>query len=276
MGAYMSTDNKRKEPDMSDVSEKKKLLESKFFTFIHPYLLRIDTPSFFTIPFSWLYILFAVVFLLSPVVVLVMLIGKGAFESGDGKLIFAVILALIAVIAAAWISFQVWWNRRKVIHTDKLDIHVIIGAFAHFVSILTEAIAHYIGIAGFFIGLFALIFDDRLAYVFSIPFPSGLGIMVASLIIGYSGVWIAKLTGFLFRKIFEIVVYVLQRAFFFLVHIVKQLFEYFFIYVQSIVDFVVNGWKVVVALVAKLGNTLLAIAHAPVHSNKASITYNRE
>jgi hypothetical protein len=261
---------------MSDLSEKKKLLESKFFTLIRPYLLCIDTPAFFTIPFSWLYILFAIVFLFSPVAVLFMVVDSGIFDSGEGKLIFAAILALIAVVAAAWVSFQVWWNCRKVIHADKLDIHVIINAFAHFVSILIEAIAHYTGIAGFFIGLFSLIFGEELTYVFSIPPSSGLGVMAVSLIIGYLGVWLAKLAGFLFRKILEIVVYVIQRAFFFFVHIVKQLFEYFFIFIQSIVDFIVNGWKVLVALVVKLGNTLLAIANAPVHFNKASITYNRE
>jgi hypothetical protein len=261
---------------MSDVSEKKKLFESKFFTFIRPYLLRIDTPGFFTIPFSWLYILFAVVFLLSPVAFLFMLIDTGIFKSGEGKLIFAAVLALIAVIAAAWISFQVWWNRRQVIHTDKLDIHVIIKAFAHFVSIFTEAVAHYTGIAGFFAGLFALFFGKQLFYGPDISPSSGLIFMIASPIVGYLGVWYAKLAGFLFRKILEILVYVIQRVFFFFVHVVKQLFEFFFIFGQSLVDFIVNGWKVIVALVAKLGNTLLAIVHAPISSNKASITYNRE
>jgi hypothetical protein len=100
--------------------------------------------------------------------------------------------------------------------------------------------------------------------------------MITSLVGGYLGVWLARLTAFLFRKIAEIIVYVLVRIFKFFVHIIKQLFEYCFIFWQSVVDFTVNGWKVIVALVAKLGNTLLAIAHAPINSNKAGITYNND
>jgi hypothetical protein len=260
---------------MSDASEKKQPAESKFFTFIRPYLSAVDSPRFFTIPFSWLYILFGIVFLLLPFALLFLMIKGGLFDM-EGKVIVAGILSLIAVLAAGWITFQIWWNRREVIHTEKLDINIIIGAFSHFVTVACEALAHFIGIAGFFTGLFVLLFGDELLYFFPIPGPGGLFIMIGSLITGYVGVWFARLAGFLFRKISEIIVYVIQRIFFFVVHIVKQLFEYFFIFIQSIIDFIVNGWKVVVALVAKLGNTLLAIAHAPVNSNKASITYNNE
>jgi hypothetical protein len=262
---------------MSDLPEEKKFLESKFFTFIQPYLLCVDSPRFFTVPFSWLYILFAIIYLISPFAFLLLLIGNGLFDGG-GKIIFGGLLSWIATIAAGWVTFQIWWNRRKVIRTEKLDMDVIIDAFSHFLTISCEAVAHYAGIAGFFIGLSAFLFGDQLLGFFPqlAALGGGLFVMIGSLIFGYVGVWVARLIGFLFRKVAEIVVYVVQRIFFFLVHIVKQLFEYFFIFMQSIIDFIVNGWKVVVALVAKLGNTLLAIAHAPVNSNKASITYNRE
>jgi hypothetical protein len=261
---------------MSDSSEKKKnLFESKFFTFVQPYLSCVDSPRFFTVPFSWLYILFAVICLISPFAVLFLLIKSGFFKL-EGKIVFAGILSLIALLAAGLVAFQIWWNRRKLIHAEKLDIHVIIDAFSHLVSVACEAAAHYIGIAGFFIGLFALLFGGRLLIFLPLPASDGLFTMIGAVIIGYVGVWISRLAGFLFRKIVEIIIYVIQRIFFFAIHVIKQLFEYFFIFGQSVVDFIVNGWKVVVALVAKLGNTLLAIAHAPVNSNKASITYNRE
>ncbi|MDR1106815.1 MAG: hypothetical protein LBL44_10710 [Treponema sp.] len=259
---------------MSDVSEKKPL-ESKFFTALRPYFAFVDSTRFFTIPFSWLYILFAVVFLLTPFAVLYFLIDNGFFRQ-SAKVIVGGILCWIAIIAASWIAFQVWWNRKKVVHTDKLDTSVVINAFAHLVYTFCESLAHFVGVAGFFTGLFALIFGAGVLRFFGSGASAPLTLMICSLVGGYLGVWIARLAAFLFRKIAEIVVYVVVRIFKFFVHIIKQLFEYFFIFCQSVVDFIVNGWKVVVALVAKLGNTLLAIAHAPVNSNRASITYNND
>jgi hypothetical protein len=259
---------------MSDVSEKKPL-EGKFFTALRPYLAFVDSTRFFTIPFSWLYILFAVVFLLMPFGILYYLIDNGFFRL-PGKMIVSGILSWIAVLAASWIAFQVWWNRKKVVHTDRLNTGVVINAFAHLVYTFCEALAHFVGVAGFFTGFFSLIFGSGLLEIFGPGSSSALSIMICSLVAGYLGVWIARLAAFLFRKIAEIIVYVVARIFKFIVHIIKQLFEYFFIFCQSVVDFIVNGWKVVVALVAKLGNTLLAIAHAPINSGKASITYNND
>jgi hypothetical protein len=259
---------------MSDVPEKKPF-EGKFFTALRPYLAFVDSVKFFTVPFSWLYILFAAVFLLTPFAVLFYLIKLGLFEYAPAKMIFSVILSWIAVLIAGWVAFQVWWNRKQVVHTDRLTIDVIIGAVAHLVRTFSEAAAHFIGVAGFFCGLFSLIFSEGILSIIGLE-SAALPLMIGSLIGGYAGVWIARLTAFLFRKIAEIIVYVVVKIFNFVVHIIKQLFEYGFIVAQSIVDFIVNGWKVVVALVAKLGNTLLAIAHAPINSNKASITYNND
>jgi hypothetical protein len=259
---------------MSDGPEKKPF-EGKFFTALRPYLAFVDSVKFFTVPFSWLYVLFAVVFLLAPFAVLSYLINADFFEYAPGKMIFSVILSWIAALAAAWVAFQVWWNRKKVVYTERLTIDVIIGAVAHLVYTFCEATAHFIGVAGFFSGLFSLIFSQGILDVLGLE-SMALPVMVGSLIGGYAGVWIARLVAFLFRKIAEIIVYVVVKIFNFVVHIIKQLFEYGFIVVQSIVDFIVNGWKVLVALVAKLGNTLLAIAHAPINSNKASITYNND
>ncbi|MDR1287134.1 MAG: hypothetical protein LBK08_05960 [Treponema sp.] len=259
---------------MSDVSEKKPL-ESKFFTALRPYFAFVDSTRFFTIPFSWLYVLFAVVFLLAPFAVLYYLIDNGFFRQ-SGKIIAGGVLCWIAILVASWIAFQVWWNRKKVVNTDKLDISVIINALAHLVYTFCEALAHFAGVAGFFTGFFALIFGAGVLRFFGPGSSSPLALMICSLVGGYLGVWAARLAAFLFRKIAEIIVYVVVRIFKFVVHIIKQLFEYFFIFWQSFVDFIVNGWTVVVALVAKLGNTLLAIAHAPVNSNRASITYNND
>jgi hypothetical protein len=41
-------------------------MKSKFFTFIQPYLSYIDSGDFFRKPFGWLYMIFAVGNLLTP------------------------------------------------------------------------------------------------------------------------------------------------------------------------------------------------------------------
>jgi hypothetical protein len=272
---------------MSDSSEKK-LLTGKFFTFIRPFLSFVDSPKYFTVPFSWLYILFAVVYLASPLVVLFKVMIP-LFEYATAKIVFSSLLTWVALAIAAWAAFQVWWNRRKTIETYKIDAKIIIGALSHFVYTSIEATAIFIGIAGFFAGLFALLIDGGVLDTLGLK-GFALSIMIGSLLGGYFGVWIAKLVAFLFRKITEIIVFLIVKLFHFIVyaivrifnfdvHIIKQLFEYGFLYVQSIVDFIVNGWRVVIALVAKLGNFLLAIAHAPIvlkSPSKASITYNND
>jgi hypothetical protein len=257
---------------MSD-STGKKPSEGGFFTSIRPFLAFVDSPRYFTKPFSWLYILFAIVFLLLPFGLLYLLIDNGFFEVAPGKLIFAGVLTLIAIFVASWLAFQVWLNRRKTIQVERITVDVIIGALAKFIRTAIEAQSVFVGVAGFFAGLFSLLFGSEVLYSLGLR-NSGVALLVGSLLGGYFGVWFAKLAEFLFPKIANIIVYVVVRIFNFVVHIVKQLFEYFFIFWQSIVDFTVNGWKVVIALVTKLGNVLLAIAHAPVNSNKANITYN--
>jgi hypothetical protein len=257
---------------MSDSTEKKPF-EGKFFTFIRPFLAFVDSPRYFTKPFSWLYLLFAVVFLLVPFGLLFVMIGGGFFKS-SGNIIFGGILTLIAVFIASWLAFQIWLNRRRVIQVEKVTVAVIIDALAKLLRTGIEANSVFMGVAGFCAGLFTFLFAGELLSLVGLSSALALPLMVGSLLGGYFGIWFAKLVEFLFPKIANIVVYVTVRIFNFIVHIIKQLFEYFFIFWQSIVDFIVNGWKVVIALVVKLGNTLLAVAHAPINSNKANITYN--
>jgi len=250
--------------------------ENKFFNLVRPYLGFIDSPKFFTGPFSALYYLFALVYLLSPFFILYKIIEAGVFKSGDAKLIVFVILTWLAILAAGWISFQIWWNRQKTVETDKVTGDTVIEVLSGLVYTFIEASATYTGIAGFFWGIFALILNKG---VLDYPVWFGLHavpLVIGSILIGYFGVWLAKFIALLFRKILEIIFYVAVRVFRFVVHIVKQLFEYVFIFWQSVVDFVVNGWRVVVALVAKLGNALLTFAEekpAP-GSDKAAVYYN--
>jgi hypothetical protein len=55
------------------------------------------------------------------------------------------------------------------------------------------------------------------------------------------------------------------------------LFDYFFVLIQALVDYMVNGLRVVIALVARLGRFLLAYARSPFKNkeyNNANVTYN--
>jgi hypothetical protein len=210
-----------------------------------------------------------------PFGLLFLLIDNGLFRL-PGRVVFAGILTLITVFIASWLAFQVWLNRRKVIQVERVTVGIIIDALAKLLRTGIEANSVFIGVVGFFTGLFTFIFADELLSFFDLPSVLALPLMVGSLIGGYFGIWFAKLVEFLFPKIAHIIVYVIVRVFNFVIHVIKQLFEYFFIFWQSVVDFVVNGWKVVIALVAKLGNFLLAVGRAPVNldETKANVTYN--
>jgi len=280
------------------------------------YLNFVDSTRFFTTPFSWLYVILALGFLATPILVLLTGIDFGIFNrmevnrdgqmvkvlaDGQGKLIFAFILTVIASIFAAIVSFVVAWNGRKKMSTNKITIELIIDAVADLQALTIKSVAHFIGIFGFFTGLFALIFGPALLNAFGIiDLLDGFGlgtiitfaavaVMVISVLYGYAMVWISRLYKFLFEKLMRIFVMVIVQIFKFVVlhaivviykfiaHIVRQLFDYVFIAVQAIVDLIVNGLKVVIALVARLGRFLLAYARSPFKNrdyNDAKITYN--
>ena len=272
---------------MSSENEKKPFLGS--------YLSFVDSTRFFTTPFSWLYYVVAVAFLAIPIGILATGIDYGVFKGdydGKGKIVFAFILTLIAAIAAAIISFVVAWNGKKKISTDKITIEVIIDAVADLQALIIKSQAHFIGVFGFFAGLFALIFGERLLSVLGLGMSLGYGaagIMIGAVLLGYGMVWFSRLYKFLFEKIARIVVKVIVQIFRFVVlhaiaviynfvaHIIRQLFDYIFLAIQAIVDYIVNGLKVVIALVARLGRFLLAYARSPFKNrdyNDAKITFN--
>jgi hypothetical protein len=261
---------------MSENSKK----ENKFVTFVKPYLEFVDSPRLFTKPYGWLFNLFALFSLLFPFSVLYELINveffQRALDAEKSKLIVAAILSLIVIFIASWIVFQIWLNRKKVIVTDRVTSGIVVDALGHLVYTAFEAAATWLGIVGTLGGLITLIFDGGILGFIGIGGYDPLYVIIGSLVGGYFGVIFAKLAGFLFKKIANIIIYVIVRIFNFVVHVIKQLFEFIFIFYQSIVDFLVNGWRVVIALFAKLGNTLLAFAHrkGPDGSNQASITYN--
>jgi len=260
------------------------------------YLEFVDSPGFFTTPFSWLYLIAAVAFLALPVLILLQGIDLGIFERYDGqfylgsKIVIAFILSVAAAAAAAIISFIVAWNGRKNEKTEKLNINFIIDVCADLQALIIKALAHFIAVFGFFIGLFALIFGNELLRGVNFnPYFNPVILMISAVIFGYGLVWFSKLYKFVIAWVSKVIVKVIVQIFKFVVlhaigtiynfiaHVLRQLFDYVFVLIQSLVDLTVNGLRVIIALIARLGRFLLAYSRSPFKNpdyNNAKITYN--
>jgi len=253
------------------------------------YLDFVASTRFFTTPFSWLYVIVALAFVAIPVLLLVQGLNFEIFKQ-EGRFILGFILVLIASIAAAIVAFVVAWDGKNKISTEKITIELIIDAVADLLALSIKSQAHFIGVFGFFGGLFALLFGGELLRWLGIGY-SPIILMIGAPLLGYGMVWFSRLFKFLFAKIARIVVMVIVQVFKFVVlhvivtiykfiaHIVRQLFDYIFILIQAIVDYIVNSLKVIIALVARLGRFLLAYARSPFKNNDyndAKITYNNE
>ena len=135
-------------------------MKNKFFTFITPYLNFIDRGDIFRKPFSWLYVLYAIINLLVPFITLFWAIEKNIFEYGDSKVLMIFFFNWIVIVFASWVSFQLWWDRRiKVTQTTiEGDEFLATPVFSHFVQTLGEWIGTWVGIVGTAISLSFTIF----------------------------------------------------------------------------------------------------------------------
>ena len=133
-------------------------MDNKFFTFIKPYLSFIDNGHLYRKPFSWLYVILAVINLILPIYVFYQAIKNQVFDS-PAKYVIVFLLVWIIIAFASWISFQLWWDRKsKVINTSiESDEFVATPVFSHFIQTLGEWIGTWIGIVGFGIALLTTI-----------------------------------------------------------------------------------------------------------------------
>ena len=142
-------------------------MKNKFFTFITPYLNFIDRGDIFRKPFSWLYVLYAIINLLVPFITLFWAIEKNIFEYGDSKVLMTFFFIWIVIAFASWVSFQLWWDRRiKVTQTTiEGDEFLATPVFSHFVQTLGEWIGTWVGIVGTAISLsFTIFMGDTGSY----------------------------------------------------------------------------------------------------------------
>jgi hypothetical protein len=262
---------------------------------IKRYLAFEDSPRFFSHPISWLYYVFGIAYALIPISLLVKSIQLELFDVAEtferylkndsgfpARWLVSLLVLLAGAFAASFVVLQIWWNRRKVFQADKIQASMVLETFTYLFKTLWETFFTWTAIFGTIAGIASLALEgDAQLPIFGFPYFFGVPLLLVSLVGGYIAVLLSPCVALLFRKILELIIYVLKRVILFVCHIIAQLFEFGFIFVQSLVDFLVNGWRVVIALVAKLGNYLLAYARSSKKdttgisaSGGASITYN--
>lgn len=134
-------------------------MDSKFFSFVNPFLNFIDAGDFYRKPFKWLYTLIAVLSLLTPLYLFYEMISMKIFD-GPAKLIIAALLMWIIIAVAYWIVFQIWWSRKSQIGENKIegDRFLATPAFGHLIQTGGESIGTWIAIVGAGVSLIGFIF----------------------------------------------------------------------------------------------------------------------
>lgn len=125
-------------------------MDSKFLTFIKPYLSFIDNGNLYRKPFNWLYAILAIINLILPLYVFYIAADNHIFDS-PAKFIIVFLLEWVIIAFAGWISFQLWWDRKsKIIDTSvEGDDFVATPVFSHLIQTVGEWLGTWIGIVGF-------------------------------------------------------------------------------------------------------------------------------
>jgi len=170
-------------------------MENKFFTFISPYLSFIDKGHLFRKPFSWLYVIMAIINLLLPLYIFYQAIDNRIFDA-EFKITITFLLAWLIIAFAGWVSFQLWWDRKTKItfSSDDNAEFVATPAFSHLIQTLGEWLGTWVGLVGFGFALLTTIIlgeEGRyLSYQLGIP-------MGQYLDSGWTDVFLMPIYGFL-------------------------------------------------------------------------------
>jgi len=187
-------------------------MDGMFFNFIKPYLAYIDSGKFYKKPFEWLHVFFAVVSLAFPVFLFIYMIDKGLF-SLPAKIVVMCVLIFLVMIFGGWISFQIWWDRRKKVTAvvKDGDEFIVVPVFSKFIQTAGESFGTNFAILGFFIPLITTIFlgeeiamfADQLGMGSSLLF-GGIPSMIALPIAGFFVIIVTKLQVELFQALVSI------------------------------------------------------------------------
>jgi len=184
-------------------------MKDKIFNFIAPFLSYIDSGKLYRKPFNWLYILLAAVNAVLPFYLLYKAIDTGMFKAGT-KFIFAFLFIWLFILAACWVGFQIWWNRKdKVLQSSKEGSeYPATPVISHFTQTTGEWLGSFVAIVGFGVSLIATIFLGNEASFFSsalgLPFNMGLIGVVLFPIYGFLIIVIARFMAEMCRVLIDI------------------------------------------------------------------------
>lgn len=167
-------------------------MNSKFFTFINPYLSFIDSGNLFRRPFNWLYTVLAIFNLILPLFIFYQAIDNNIFDAPT-KFIIVFFLVWLAIAFASWIGFQILWDRKSKVGAVTSDDKEFIATpvFSHFIQTMGEWIGTWVAIVGFSVALLGtIILGDDAGY-----FSRQLG--VGFLSTGFVAIIIMPVYGFL-------------------------------------------------------------------------------
>jgi len=137
-----------------------KITGSPFFTFSRLPLEFIEKAKFFKIFFTLTCVVMAVITLIRPFLILGQVISSGYFNFGI-KYICAFIFVWLAVVAACWLGFHLWLERRKKADEFGTSEFIVLPFFSEIIKTFGEWLGILFCVIGFVGGLFALIFLGR-------------------------------------------------------------------------------------------------------------------
>ena len=137
-----------------------KISESPFFTLSKPPLEFIEKEKLFKITFTFVCVVMAVMTLVYPFAILRRVISSGYFNFGV-KYVLAFVFVWLAVVAACWLGFHLWWGRRKKAEEIGSSEFIMLPFFAEIIKTFGEWLGILNAVIGALGGLFAIIFLGR-------------------------------------------------------------------------------------------------------------------
>ena len=137
-----------------------KITKNPIFTFSKLSLDFFEKKKLFKLIFTFVCVVMAVITLVYPFIILGRTINSGYFNFGIQYAI-AFIFAWLAVVAACWLGFYLWWNRRKKAAEIGSSEFIMLPFFSEILITFGEWLGILFGVIGAVGGLFALIFLGR-------------------------------------------------------------------------------------------------------------------
>ena len=138
----------------------KKITESPFFTFSRLPLDFFEKKKLFKLIFSLVCIVMAVGTLVYPFVILGRTINSGYFNFGF-TYVLVFIFVWLAVVAACWLGFHLWWDRQKKAAEIGSSEFIMLPFFSEILTTFGEWLGILFGVIGAVGGFFALLFLGR-------------------------------------------------------------------------------------------------------------------